>query len=1323
MKKLLNNGLLISILFFVCTVTIFGPLELYVANSNEFWFSFTDILSIFAVLALLSFIVLYVIGKLFHGKGRDLYAVILFAVTLCLYIQGNYANMDYGTLDGTAIDWNAYTGYAVVDTLGWILLIAIIVLLWKKKTDFLHKAQKILSLFIIAIQLLTLGYLTLSTNVFADKSNYFLSTEGMYEISENENIIIFILDAFDDAYFQKIYADDSETYDKIFEDFTYFDNTTVAAARTKAALPTIITGEAYPGDISYIEYIENAFDRDGLYTQLQQQNYHTGIYTDSVYIPDNAGTLVDNQEDSGYKVSSYSGLAGKYLEFTLFKYMPHVLKQFFWMYTGEFEQYKIGSYITDDASFYKDMQLSLMEDGNAFRLYHLHGAHSPYTLDENAQSHNETTLTQQCKGALHIVSDYIEQMKDLGVYDNATIVIMADHGEANDDYGTINDAHGILFFKSKSQQSDFSFSSAPVSYFDLHATLLSALCGASDNTFFDYSEGEVRDRYFYKYTSDAGKFVVSEYCTNGHAGNADALRSTGRELAPIVEAGIYQFGTELVFGTDTNALPYIISGISGTDAGSYAWTCEKECVMEFYLESTPVEDLDIYMYMAAVMTDNGPQEIRIFANDVLCYETTREDSTPLEFKIPKNLVGETRKLTLRIELPNAISPLELYGGGHDSRHLGLALTAMYIIDSGQTASVAGTGVMDKITHIIGIPLTALLNACNRVLNNYVLAIFVFTFLTKVILLPVSLWTNKNGIIMIKMMPELNRLKVKYYGDKETISDKTQELYKREHYNPIASSVPMIIQVVLLMGVIDAVKQMLGSDTGSILNAVPTQAGGLTWLMPVLAALAALALGIGQNLLNPLQKEQTKKDQWFTNGISIAISLFLGAFVSVGTCVYWIASNLFTIPFQWLMNKIMDPKKYVDYEALEESRKDLAVLDSLKEEVSKEDKKRERADYKRFFSVANKHLVFYSEKSGFYKYFQNTIAYLLEHSNVIIHYVTNDPKDQIFAIAKSEPRIRPYYIGQQKIITLMMKMDADMVITTTHELDTYYLKRSYIRKDIEYIYIPHAMVSTNMTSNKGCVDNYDTVFCVGKHQLEELREAEAMYGTPVKNLIPVGYGMLDNMLEAYAKMEKEVHAKKRILVAPSWQEDNLLDSCIDKLVEQLYCPEHFVVVRPHPEYVKRFPGKVKALQDKFKDLDPELFLFETDFSSNVSIYTADMLITDWSGIVQEFCYTTKKPGLMINTPMKVMNPEYTRYKNPPLDISMRNILGKTLEMDELDKTRETVEELFSSAAFYEQQITDMTNEYVYNIGSSGSVGARYIIRRLMEKDAEREANKK
>lgn len=48
------------------------------------------------------------------------------------------------------------------------------------------------------------------------------------------------------------------------------------------------------------------------------------------------------------------------------------------------------------------------------------------------------------------------------------------------------------------------------------------------------------------------------------------------------------------------------------------------------------------------------------------------------------------------------------------------------------------------------------------------------------------------------------------------------------------------------------------------------------------------------------------------------------------------------------------------------------------------------------------MVFYSEKSGFYKYFQDTIAYLLSHSNLVIHYVTSDPDDQIFGIAEREP---------------------------------------------------------------------------------------------------------------------------------------------------------------------------------------------------------------------------------------------------------------------------------------------------------------------------------
>ncbi len=79
---------------------------------------------------------------------------------------------------------------------------------------------------------------------------------------------------------------------------------------------------------------------------------------------------------------------------------------------------------------------------------------------------------------------------------------------------------------------------------------------------------------------------------------------------------------------------------------------------------------------------------------------------------------------------------------------------------------------------------------------------------------------------------------------------------------------------------------------------------------------------------------------------------------------------------------------------------------------------------------------------------------MTHSNVIIHYVTSDPKDQIFELAKERPRLRPYYIGENRSITLFMKLDVDIMVMTVPDLENFHHKRSYVRKDIEYIYMFH-----------------------------------------------------------------------------------------------------------------------------------------------------------------------------------------------------------------------------------------------------------------------------
>ena len=199
--------------------------------------------------------------------------------------------------------------------------------------------------------------------------------------------------------------------------------------------------------------------------------------------------------------------------------------------------------------------------------------------------------------------------------------------------------------------------------------------------------------------------------------------------------------------------------------------------------------------------------------------------------------------------------------------------------------------------------------CYSLTGGYVAAIALFTLLTKILLLPLSLWTNRNGLRMVSIMPDVNRLKLKYYGDKERIGDETAALYKEKHYSPFLSLIPLAIQIIILLGLIGVIHNITDSGEAASLGLIPSRDGGWTWLMPLGAGLAAILLSIAQNRINPLQREQSRAEQLSSNGVSIAISFILGIFVSVGVALYWIFSNLFSILVQLACNLIMPPKKY------------------------------------------------------------------------------------------------------------------------------------------------------------------------------------------------------------------------------------------------------------------------------------------------------------------------------------------------------------------------------------------------------------------------------
>lgn len=609
----------------------------------------------------------------------------------------------------------------------------------------------------------------------------------------------------------------------------------------------------------------------------------------------------------------------------------------------------------------------------------------------------------------------------------------------------------------------------------------------------------------------------------------------------------------------------------------------------------------------------------------------------------------------------------------------------------------------------------LINLCYGFCGNYWVAIFIFTFLTKVILLPLSVWVQKNSIKTVRMSPEMNHIKAAYFGNQEAISEEQYKLFKREKYSPFADLVPLFVQLALLMGVVEAVKR------GTDLTDIPVQTGGITLVIPLLAALSAFFMCYVQNKANVLQSEQGRVNQYGTMAFSVGLSLYLGFFVSVGVGFYWSCSNIISVVQLILLNVWINPKHYIDYEALEESKEELRKAKAFMSAKQKEDKSnpyraKGKADYKRFLKTQDKKIVFYSEKNGFYKYYKNIIEEIIRRTNIVIHYITSDPEDEVFQMESGQ--FKPYYINENRMIVLMMKMETEIMVMTTPDLENFQLKRSYVKKDIEYIYVPHDVNSSNLTFHKNALDHFDTIFTSGPKNRAEIAEREEKFRLPEKKLIEWGSSVIDNMTVSYEQMQQDDGGeqlrdnRKTVLIAPSWQADNILDSCIGQMLDELVQSKHHIVVRPHPQYVRHFEARIDALAAKYQAYD---VTFQKDFSSNKTVYMADLLVTDWSSIAFEYAFSTLKPVLFINTPMKLVNPDYRELDTIPIDIELRDRVGISVEPEKIaGEIVSAVDKLLADERFSRDSMQKLKEEYIYNNGTSGKAGAKYIIDQLVKR---------
>ena len=237
-----------------------------------------------------------------------------------------------------------------------------------------------------------------------------------------------------------------------------------------------------------------------------------------------------------------------------------------------------------------------------------------------------------------------------------------------------------------------------------------------------------------------------------------------------------------------------------------------------------------------------------------------------------------------------------------------------------------------IMQYICILLNQIMDKCYSLSGSYALSIALFTLCTRLILMPIMLWTYFNSITMLKLLPDINYLKLRYYGQPDELAKEQARLFKERGYHPLLSIIPTLLQLLLLIAVVEVIKlssqnPAIDMHLGSIdLSLVPNDVGDIKLIFsPILAGITSLILCIAENKSNILQAEQSFWNKLLVSALSVGLSLFLGWFVSIGTALYWVCSNLYAVAFLYICNWIVRPKRYIDYEKLEDTKRQLKEL--------------------------------------------------------------------------------------------------------------------------------------------------------------------------------------------------------------------------------------------------------------------------------------------------------------------------------------------------------------------------------------------------------------
>ena len=528
-------GLIISFMMFV-----YEPIIMFLNNPNDLWFDINTLLPVVGVLfviclfaVVIIYLLTYFVTKKVIRKDKVFkYSLIVgFVLLITTYVEGNYLAGMLPSLDGSAIIWSNYTKASII-SLAVLGVVSVVtgILIKKIKLDKTITSLKYVSLAIGAMLLVSLLTTTMTSSNLNKDINVTATTKNLENYSDDENFIIFLLDAVDSRTFNKIIQE--KRYNKILKDFTYYPDTMSAYPFTRDSIPFILSGIWNNNEEEFAKYYSKALDNSELLKNLYEKKYDVNIYdTEIIYNSKNASKIQNLTMNNKYNFRLF---ANQEIKYSLFKYLPFYLKKYSHIESMDFNKTKIADtdiFDLNDINYYNNyLEKQLVKKSEKqFKFIHLEGGHVPFDLDENLNyiSNGAGTYEQKLEGSIKIVEKYLDKLRNNDVYNNSNIIIMSDHGFNFDE--TEGRQNPILYIKGKNEEhKKMTISDKAISYTDLNDAYTDLLNGKKSNELFT-NITDKRERRYLLYAFTKENHMV-EYTQTGKAWDLNTLIKTGKEF-------------------------------------------------------------------------------------------------------------------------------------------------------------------------------------------------------------------------------------------------------------------------------------------------------------------------------------------------------------------------------------------------------------------------------------------------------------------------------------------------------------------------------------------------------------------------------------------------------------------------------------------------------------------------------------------------------------------------------------------------------------------------------------------------------------------------